>query len=47
VGSFTVTDLEPHFLKAKLDADPDSPTYRQAINSLQADMWWDAMEVEL
>jgi hypothetical protein len=47
VGSFTVTDLEPHFLKAKLDADPDSPTYRQAINSPQADMWWDAMEVEL
>jgi hypothetical protein len=47
VGSYTVTDVEPHFLKAKLDADPDSPTFRQATDGPQADKWWDAMELKL
>jgi hypothetical protein len=43
----TVTDLDPHLLKAKLEADPDMPTFRQAISSPQQEFWWDAMELEM
>lgn len=34
-------------LKAKLDANPDTPTFHQAVNSPQQELWWDAMEVEM
>jgi hypothetical protein len=48
VGSFTVTDVQPHIISAKSAANAtDSPTYTQAINSPHAEKWWDAMESEL
>eukprot|EP00956_Cyclotella_meneghiniana_P011735 scaffold16518_cov36-Cyclotella_meneghiniana.AAC.2 len=27
LGAYTITDVQPHLLKAKLEADPDNPTY--------------------
>lgn len=46
-GSLTVTDVEPHFLKAKLDADPDSPSYREVTCGPHQNKWYDAMELEV
>ena len=48
LGSFTVTDVQPHILSAKSNINvADSPTYTQAINSPHADKWWEARESEL
>jgi len=48
VGSFTVTDVQPHILSAKSATNAaNSPTYTQAINSPHAEKWWDAMESKL
>eukprot|EP00804_Cyclotella_cryptica_P029262 CCRYP_011688-RA/>CCRYP_011688-RA protein AED:0.41 eAED:0.29 QI:0/0/0/1/1/1/2/0/509 len=48
LGSFTVTDVQPHILAAKNATNSaDSPTYGQAINSPHAEKWWEAMESEL
>ena len=47
IGSYTVTDVQPHILKAKaVTHDADNPTYTQAMNSPQQDFWYDAMVVE-
>eukprot|EP00804_Cyclotella_cryptica_P020819 CCRYP_019248-RA/>CCRYP_019248-RA protein AED:0.55 eAED:0.29 QI:0/0/0/0.75/0/0/4/0/510 len=48
VGSFTVTNVQPHILPAKSTTNAaNSQTYTQAINSPHAEKWWDAMESEL
>eukprot|EP00804_Cyclotella_cryptica_P011602 CCRYP_020927-RA/>CCRYP_020927-RA protein AED:0.29 eAED:0.29 QI:0/0/0/0.66/0.5/0.66/3/0/467 len=48
LGSFTVTDVQPHILLPKSTTNAaDSPTYTQAINSPHAEKWWEAMESEL
>jgi hypothetical protein len=46
--TYTVTDVQPHLLSAiSAKNDPDAPTFNQAINSSNAEQWWDAMEVEM
>ena len=48
IGSYTITDVQPHFLKAKVNAhDANNPTFRQAMNSPQAKQWWNATKVEM
>ena len=48
LGAHTVTDVEPHVLKAKANKnDADMPSYRQAMNSPDADKWTEACEIEL
>ena len=45
VGSFTVTDAQPHILSANSTTNAaNSPTYTQAINSPHATKWWEVME---
>ena len=45
---WTITDVQPHILSAiSAKNDPDAPTFNQAINSSNAEQWWDAMEVEM
>jgi hypothetical protein len=44
----TITDVQPHLLKAKASkSDPDNPSWSQAMNSADADKWWDAMSAEI
>eukprot|EP00804_Cyclotella_cryptica_P007267 CCRYP_017868-RA/>CCRYP_017868-RA protein AED:0.22 eAED:0.06 QI:0/0/0/1/1/1/2/0/1188 len=44
----TITDVQPHILKAKSDkSDPDNPSWSQAMNSSDADKWWEAMSTEM
>ena len=43
----TITDVQPHILKAKLEADPDMPTYNQAMQSPHQEEWWNAMGEEM
>jgi hypothetical protein len=48
IGSYTITDVQPHLLKAKVKvSDADNPTFRQAMNSPQAEQWWNATKVEM
>ena len=48
LGSYTITDVQPHILKAKAAThDADNPTYTQAMNSPQQDSWYDSMVIEL
>jgi hypothetical protein len=48
VDMFTLSDAQPHVLQAKTKASAaDNPSYKQAINSPDADKWYEAMEVEL
>jgi hypothetical protein len=45
--TFTLAD-QPHILQAKMrKSDPDNPTWTQAMNSPEADKWWQACEVEM
>ena len=47
VGSYTITDVQPHLLKAKAAThDADNPTYTQAMNSPDQDKWYESMVVE-
>ena len=44
----TVTDMQPHVLAAKASkSDPDNPSWSKAMNSTDADKWWDAMSTEM
>eukprot|EP00956_Cyclotella_meneghiniana_P011182 scaffold15697_cov40-Cyclotella_meneghiniana.AAC.10 len=43
----TITDVQPHILKAKLEADPDMPTYNQAMQSVHQEEWWNAIGEEM
>eukprot|EP00804_Cyclotella_cryptica_P024840 CCRYP_001779-RA/>CCRYP_001779-RA protein AED:0.06 eAED:0.06 QI:0/0/0/1/0/0/3/0/1231 len=44
----TVTDMQPHVLAAKANkSDPDNPSWSKAMNSTDADKWWDAMSTEM
>jgi hypothetical protein len=43
----TITDVQPHILKAKLEADPDMPTYNQAMQSPHQEEWWNAIGEEM
>jgi hypothetical protein len=48
IGSYTITDVQPHLLKAKVKiSDADNPTFKQAMNSPQAEQWWNATKVEM
>ena len=48
LGANTITDVQPHVLKAKASKnDADSPSFRQAMNSHDADKWCEACEIEL
>jgi hypothetical protein len=48
VGSRLVSDIQPHILQAKASKhDTDNPSFAQAMNSANADHWWDAMETEM
>jgi hypothetical protein len=48
VGALMITDVQPHILKAKVSKrDADNPSYKQAMNSPEADRWFEAMEVEM
>ena len=47
IGSFMVTDVQPHILKAKAATnDADNPTFTQAMNSPHQDRWYEAMSIE-
>lgn len=47
-GSYTVTDVQPHILKAKAHVnDADNPTFKQAMASPHQKEWSDAIDVEL
>jgi hypothetical protein len=47
-GGLTLADIQPHILQAKMKkSDPDNPTWTQAMNSPDADKWWDACEIEM
>ena len=47
IGSFTISDIQPHILKAKAATnDADNPTFTQAMNSPQQDNWYEAMSIE-
>ena len=44
----TITDVQLHVLKAKVSkSDPDSPSWSHAMNSTDADKWWEAMSAEM
>ena len=46
--SYTITDVQPHILSAiSTKNDPDAPTFNQAINSSNAEQWWDAMRADM
>ena len=48
VGALTITDVHPHILKAKASKSAaDNPSYKQAMNSPEADRWFEVMEVEM
>ena len=48
LGSYTVTDMQPHILQAKASKrDADNPSYTQAMNSPNADKWYEAAQIEL
>lgn len=47
LGAYTITDVQPHLLKAKLEADPDNPTYTQAMQGPHQLEWWKAMGDEM
>eukprot|EP00956_Cyclotella_meneghiniana_P031963 scaffold85834_cov44-Cyclotella_meneghiniana.AAC.4 len=48
LGSYTITDMQPHILQAKANKhDADNPTYTQAMNSPNADKWYEAAQIEL
>ncbi|KAL3782482.1 hypothetical protein ACHAWO_005229 [Cyclotella atomus] len=48
IGSYTVTDVQPHILKAKAHAnDADNPTFRQAMSSPHQKEWSEAIDIEL
>jgi hypothetical protein len=48
VGSYTVTDVQPHLLKAKAALhDADNPTLTQAMASPHQAEWTEAMRIEL
>ena len=47
LGTYTITDVQPHLLKAKLEADPDNPTYTQAMQGPHQREWWKAMGDEM
>ncbi len=48
VGALPITDVQPHILKAKASKSAaDNPSYKQAMNSPEADRWFEAMEVEM
>jgi hypothetical protein len=47
-GSLTVTDAQPHLLTAKATRnEADYPSYRQAMNSPNAEKWFEAMQLEM
>jgi hypothetical protein len=47
-GDLTLADIQPHILQAKMKkADPDNPTWTQAMNSPDSDKWWEACEIEM
>ena len=47
VGSYSITDVQPHLLKAKAAThDADNPTYTRAMNSPVHDKWYESMVVE-
>jgi hypothetical protein len=46
--SMTITDVQPHLLKAKASkSDPDNPTWSRAMNSADTDRRWEAMPTEI
>ena len=46
--SMTITDVQPHLLKAKAcKSDPNNPLWSQAMNSADADKWCEAMSIEM
>jgi len=46
--TMTITDVQPHLFKAKMSkSDPDNPSWSQAMNSADADKWWEAMSAEM
>ena len=48
VGSYTITDVQPHLLKASTSSNAaDNPSFQQAINSPFAEKWWEAMNIEM
>ena len=46
IGSYTITNVQPHFLKAASN-DSDNPTFNQVRYSPFAKEWWESMRVEL
>ena len=47
VDAFTLQAVQPHVLQAKAKtSDADAPSYKQAMNSPDADKWYEAMETE-
>ena len=46
IGSYTITEVQPHLLKAARN-DDDSPTFNQVRYSPFAKEWWESMRVEL
>ena len=46
IGLYTITDVQPHLLKAKTH-DANNPSYQQAMNSPQAEKWWEAAKDEM
>jgi hypothetical protein len=48
LGSFTITDVQPHFLTASASkVDEDYPNFTQATNGPFKEKWWEAMELEV
>ena len=48
IGSYTITNVQPHLLKASASKnDADTPSFTQAVNSPFAEKWWEAMNTEL
>lgn len=46
--SMKITDIQPHLLKAKASkSHPNNPTWSQAMNSADADKWWNAMLADI
>jgi hypothetical protein len=46
--TFSLADIQPHILQDKMrKSDPDNPTWTKAMNSPEADKWWQACEVEM
>jgi hypothetical protein len=45
--SYTITDVKPHLLKANVKvSDANNPTFCQAMNSPQAEQWWNATKIK-